>query len=137
MKNNIHYKYYNLSNDYFRLQHEYNIYDEDNLIYRYLFNKHTYYNENLDPILYTNDDFLISFKKIIKMILLLHRHNRHGRGDINLEIEDNDNFINMFYLDRNNKTYLKNIYNISLYDEKLKSILKMYFMKKYLMLMLL
>ena len=37
--NNIHYKYENLSNNYFRLQHEYNIYDdEDNLIYKYLFN---------------------------------------------------------------------------------------------------
>ena len=33
--NNIHYKYENLLNDYHRLQHEYNIYDdEDNLIYR-------------------------------------------------------------------------------------------------------
>ena len=44
--NNIHYKYENLLNDYFRLQHEYNIYDdENNLIYRYLFNKDTYYDE--------------------------------------------------------------------------------------------
>ena len=41
--NNIHYKYENLLNDYFRLQHEYNIYDdEDNLIYRKMFNKDTY-----------------------------------------------------------------------------------------------
>ena len=43
--NNIHYKYENLSNDYHRLQHEYNIYDGNNLIYRYLFNKDTYYDE--------------------------------------------------------------------------------------------
>ena len=44
--NNIHYKYENLSNDYYRLQHQYDIYDnEDNLIYRYLFNKDTYYDE--------------------------------------------------------------------------------------------
>ena len=36
----------NLLNDHYRLQHEYNIYDnEDNLIYRYLFNKDTYYDE--------------------------------------------------------------------------------------------
>ena len=49
--NNIHYKYENLLNDYHRLQHEYNIYDdEDNLIYRYLFNKDTYYDENQIPI---------------------------------------------------------------------------------------
>ena len=44
--NNIHYKYENLLNDYFRLQHQYDIYDnENNLIYRYLFNKDTYYDE--------------------------------------------------------------------------------------------
>ena len=60
--NNIHYKYENLLNDYFRLQHEYNIYDdEDNLIYRYLFNKDTYYEENQTPILLTIDDFCIHF----------------------------------------------------------------------------
>ena len=28
------------------LQNEYNIYNNDNLIHRYLFNKDTYYNEN-------------------------------------------------------------------------------------------
>ena len=50
--NNIHYKCENLLNDYHRLQHEYNIYnDEDNLIYRYLFNKDTYYDEN-QPLFY-------------------------------------------------------------------------------------
>ena len=43
---NIHYKYENLLNDYYRLQHQYDIYDnEGNLIYRYLFNKDTYYDE--------------------------------------------------------------------------------------------
>ena len=44
--NNIHYKYENLLIDYYRLQHQYDIYDnEGNLIYRYLFNKDTYYDE--------------------------------------------------------------------------------------------
>ena len=44
--NNIHYKYVNLLNDCYRLQHQYDIYDnEGNLIYRYLFNKDTYYDE--------------------------------------------------------------------------------------------
>ena len=58
--NNIHYKYENLLNDYHRLQHEYNIYDdEDNLIYRYSFNKDTYYDENQTPILLTIDDITI------------------------------------------------------------------------------
>ena len=86
--NNIHYKYENLLNDYHRFQHEYNIYDdEDNLIYRYLFNKDTYYDENQIPILLTIDDFCIHFLKNyqkIKVDLLLHRHNRHGKGNINL-----------------------------------------------------
>ena len=89
VKNNMYYKYDNLSNDYHRLQHEYNIYDGDNLIHKYLFNKDTYYDESLDPILHTNEDFCICFKKNYKKIkinLQLHRHNRHGVGNINLEM---------------------------------------------------
>ena len=62
--NNIHYKYENLLNDYYRLQHQYDIYDDEgNLIYRYLFNKDTYYDENKNPILLTIDDFCIYLKK--------------------------------------------------------------------------
>ena len=107
VKNNIYYKYENLLYDYHRLQHEYNIYDdEDNLIHKYLFNKDTYYDESLGPILYTNEDFCICFKedyKKIKINFQLHRHNRHGAGNINLEIDDdNENYINIDYLDRNN-----------------------------------
>ena len=107
VKNNIYYKYDDLSDDYHRLQHEYNIYDdENNLIHKYLFNKDTYYDESLDPILHTNEDFCICFKKNydkIKINLQLHRHNRHGTGNINLEInDDNENYINIDYLDRNN-----------------------------------
>ena len=157
VKNNMYYKYDNLSNDYHRLQHEYNIYDdENNLIHRYLFNKDTYYDESLDPILHTNEDFCICFEKI-KINLQLHRHNRHGAGNIDLEIDnDNENYINIDYLDRNNeerinmnknnistnlikinsneddilsnlseinylknnKSYIKNIYNILFYDKK-------------------
>ena len=100
VQNNIYYKYEDLSDDHHRAQHEYNIYDdENNLIHKYLFNKDTYYNETLDPILYTNEDFCICFKKDYKKIkihLLLHRHNRHGFGEFNLEIDDNfDNYINV------------------------------------------
>ena len=107
VENNIYYKYDNLSNDYYRLQHEYNIYDdENNLIHKYLFNKDIYYDESLDPILHTNEDFCICFKKNYKKIkinLQLHRHNRHGVGNIDLEIDDtNENYINIDYLDRNN-----------------------------------
>ena len=107
VKNHMYYKYDDLSNDYHRLQHEYNIYDGDNLIHKYLFNKDTYYDESIDPILHTNEDFCICFKKNynkIKINLQLHRHNRHGAGNINLEIDDdNENYINVDYIDRNNE----------------------------------
>ena len=106
VKNNMYYKYDNLSNDYYRLQHEYNIYDGDNLIHKYLLNKDTYYDESLDSVLHTNEDFCLCFKKNhkkIKIDLQLHRHNRHGIGNINLEIDDdNENYINIDYVDRNN-----------------------------------
>ena len=105
VKNHMYYKYDDLSNDYHRLQHEYNIYDGDNLIHKYLFNKDTYYDESLDPILHTNEDFCICFKKNynkIKINLQLHRHNRHGAGNINLEI-DNENYINIDYIDKHNE----------------------------------
>ena len=60
--NNIHYKYENLLNDYYRLQHQYDIYDNEGiLIYRYLFNKDTYYDDKKIPILLTIDDFCIYF----------------------------------------------------------------------------
>ena len=69
MENNMYYRYDNLSNDYHRLQHEYNIYDDkNNLIHKYLINKDMYYDENLDPILHTGEDFCIYFKKIIKKL---------------------------------------------------------------------
>ena len=69
VKNNMYYKYDNLSNDYHRLQHEYNIYDDkDKLIHKYLFNKDIYYDENLDPILVTTEDFCICFKQNYKKL---------------------------------------------------------------------
>ena len=101
----MYYKYDNLSNDYHKLQHEYNIYDDkDNLIHKYLFNKDRSYDENLDPTLHTVKDFCICFKKNYKKIKLnsqLHRHNRHRFGNIDLEIDDDDdNYINIDYLDK-------------------------------------
>ena len=114
----MYYKYDNLSNDYHRLQHEYNIYDnENNLINKYLFNKDTYYDENLDPILHTAEDFCICFKKNyknIKLNLQLHRHNRNGFGNINLKIDDDSiNYININYADKNNEDIEKNKNDIS------------------------
>ena len=109
VKNNMFYKYDNLSNDYHRLQHEYNIYDGDNLIHRYLFNKDTYYEENSN-ILHSNEDFCICFKKNYKKIrinLLLHRHNRHGIGNINCELDYNENYIKIDYVSRDNISSIK------------------------------
>ena len=141
VKNNMYYKYDDLSNDYHRLQHEYNIYDGDNLIHKYLFNKDTYYDENLDPILNTGEDFCICFKKNYKKIksnLQLHRHNRHGVGNTDLEIDDdNENYINVDYVDRNNNGKINlNTESISTNLEKINTnksdISKLNFNKIYL-----
>ena len=57
--------------------------------------------------------FVCIFKKI-KIILLLHRHNRHGIGNVNLEIDDdNINYININYIDKNNEDIEKNKNDIS------------------------
>ena len=112
VKNNIYYKYDNLSDDYHRCQHEYNIYDdENNLIHKYLFNKDTYYDEKSN-ILNTTEEFCIYFKKNynkIKIVLELHRHNRHGFGNINLEIDNG--YIKLNYIE---KGFLDNSHLVNL-----------------------
>ena len=112
VKNNIHYKYDDLADDYHRCQHEYNIYDDkNNLIHKYLFNKDTYYNENSD-ILNTNEEFCIFLKQDynkIKMVLELHRHNRHGFGNIDLGIDNG--YIKIEYIE---KGFLDNSHLINL-----------------------
>ena len=114
VKNNIYYKYDDLSDDYHRCQHEYNIYDdENNLIHKYLFNKDTYYDENSN-ILNTTEEFCIYLEKNynkIKIVLELHRHNRHGFGNINLEIDNNNNYIKVDYIE---KGFLDNSHLINL-----------------------
>ena len=68
------------------------------------------------PILLTIDGFCIFLKnyKKIKVNLLLHRHNRHGLGNINLEIDDDSvNYININYIDKNNEDIEKNKNDIS------------------------
>ena len=112
VKNNIYYKYDDLSDDYHRCQHEYNIYDdENNLIHKYLFNKGEYYDENSN-ILNTTEEFCIYFKKNynkIKIVLELHRHNRHGFGNINLEIDNG--YIKVDYIE---KGFLDNSHLVNL-----------------------
>ena len=114
VKNNMYYKYDDLSDNYHRCQHEYNIYDNNNLIHKYLFNKDTYYNENSN-ILNTNEEFCIFLKQNynkIKIELELHRHNRHGFGNIDLEIDDDyENYIKIEYIE---KGFLDNSHLIKL-----------------------
>ena len=48
--------------------------------------------------------YVLKKYKKIKLNLQLHRHNRHGRGNIDLAIDDNnDNYVNIDYLDKNNE----------------------------------
>ena len=62
--------------------------------------------------MHTSEDFCICFKKNykrIKLNLQLHRHNRHGVGNINLEIDDNnDSYIVINYADKHNENIEKN-----------------------------
>ena len=112
VKNNMYYKYDDLSDDHHRCQHEYNIYDDkNNLIHKYLFNKDTYYDENSN-ILNTTEEFCIFLKQNynkIKIVLELHRHNRHGVGNINLEIDNG--YIKIEYIE---KGFLDNSHLINL-----------------------
>ena len=112
VKNNIYYKYGDLLEDYHRCQHEYSIFDDKNiLIYKYLFNKGEYYDENSN-VLNTTEEFCIYFKKNynkIKIVLELHRHNRHGYGNIDLEIDNG--YIKVDYIE---KGFLDNSHLINL-----------------------
>ena len=98
---NINYKYDDVVNNYFRLQHEYNVYDdEDNLLNRFLFNHDKYYNGSDE--LNTNEYFYIYFKKNyskLRVELVLHRINRYGSGTIDLSILNG--FVDVSYLDKN------------------------------------
>ena len=61
-----------------------------------------------------NENFCIHFKdnyKNIKIILTLQRQNRLGFGNINLEIDDNKNYINIEYYDKINKNFYQLKYN--------------------------
>ena len=111
IKNDIKYKYVDIVNNYFRLQHEYNIYDdEDNLLNRFLFNHDKYYN-NSDE-LNTNEYFYIYLKKNyskLRVELILHRINRYGSGTINLSILNG--FVDVDYLDKNISLSLNEVIN--------------------------
>ena len=104
----VKYDYYDLANNYFRLQHEYNIFDNnDNLLHKYLFNNDTFYDSS-KQFLNTKESFYISFTQNypkIKIVLTLHRQNRLGKGVINLKIDNG--FLNVDYIDKNNSQAFK------------------------------
>ena len=52
----------------------------------------------------------------------MHRHNRHGLGNLNLEIDDDSiNYININYIDKSNEDIEKNKNNISTNSIKINS----------------
>ena len=112
----IYYKYDNLQKDHHRLQHEYQIDDDkNNLLYKKILNKTNTSDLNFDNnIMLIKDNFYVTFNNNynkITILLYLFRVYRHGSGNFNLELV-NENFVNITYLDKN---------DISLKIEKNKS----------------
>ena len=103
--NYIYYKYDNLQKDHHRLQHEYQIYDDkNNLLYKKILNKTNTSDLDFDKnIMLVKDNFYVTFKNTynkITILLYLFRVYRHGTGNFNLELI-NENFVNVSYLDKN------------------------------------
>ena len=103
--NYVYYKYDKLQRDHHRLQHEYRIFDDkDNLLYKKILNKTNTSDLNFDNnIMLVKDNFYVTLNNNynkIKIILDLYRVYRHGTGNFNLELI-NENFVNVSYLDKN------------------------------------
>ena len=112
----IYHKYDNLQKDHHRLQHEYLIYDDkNNLLHKKILNKTNTSDLDFDKnIMLVEDNFYVTFNNNynkITILLYLFRVYRHGAGNFNLELI-NENFVNITYLDKN---------DISLKIEKNKS----------------
>ena len=101
----IYYKYDNLQKDHHRLQHEYQIYDDkNNLLHKKILNKTNTSDLDFDKnIMLVKDNFYFTFNNNynkITILLYLYRVYRHGTGNFNLELI-NENFVNITYLDKN------------------------------------
>ena len=99
----IYYKYKNLSNDFNRLCHEYQLYSKDGLIHTLIFSHQFFGEANYTTnILYVKEDFYIklldTYSKL-KLILMLHRVNRNGVGTIDLQTYSNNNSINISFIE--------------------------------------
>ena len=105
INSDIYYKYDNLQKDHHRLLHEYHIYDNKNeLLHKIILDKKNSTGFDFDKnIMLVKDNFYITFNnnynKII-ILLYLFRVYRHGAGNFNLELI-NENFVNITYLDKN------------------------------------
>ena len=105
INSNIYYKCDNLQKDHHCLQHEYRIFDhKNNLLHKTILNKTNSTDLDSDNnIMLVKDNFYITFENNynkIKIILDLYRVYRHGTGNFNLELI-NENFTNFTYFDRN------------------------------------
>ena len=101
----IYYKYNNLQKDHHRLQHEYQIYDDkNNLLHKKILNKTNASDLDFDKnVMLVKDNFYVIFNNNynkITILLYLFRVYRHGAGNFNLELI-NENFVNITYLDKN------------------------------------
>ena len=101
----IYYKYNNLQKDHHRLQHEYQIYDDkNNLLHKKILNKTNTSDLDFDKnVMLVKDNFYVTFNNNynkITILLYLFRVYRHGAGNFNLELI-NENFVNITYLDKN------------------------------------
>ena len=113
--NDIYYKYNNVKNDKQRLEHEYQFYDDNNLFYKKLIEKSDGDIDLKNNTIIMINKFDINIKsnfKKLKTVLILHRINRKGYGNINLDIFDDiqNNYININYKKQiNTKNDLINI----------------------------
>ena len=89
--NDIYFKYFNVKNYKLRLEHEYQLYNSENLFYKKIIKKSDGIVNLNDNTMIMNNEFNINIKddfKKLKIILMLHRVNREGYGNINLDIFD-------------------------------------------------
>ena len=98
---NIFYEYDNITNDYHRLEHEYQIYADNILFFKKIIQHKQFY---IDESIIMKEKFDIAIEDDFENLtvkLILHRINRSGIGHIVLNIpNDNDNFINIKYLSK-------------------------------------
>ena len=99
--NYVYYKYDNLQRDHHRLQHEYRILDDkNNSLRKIILNKTNTSDLNFNNnIMLDKNNFYVTLKNNynkIKIILDLYRVYRHGIGNFNLELI-NENFVNIRY----------------------------------------